>query len=673
MKPHRPISHRRPTGPALVLLALAAGAARVEAQYIPPREIEPKWLDLRLTQSYLKVDAEGEEVNLSGRNSAPTKNQSLYLAPTLGADMQGFVYHPDLLGFNLALEPGYTWQQQGPPGGSTSQSSGYLINGTGNFDLLAAKPYTVSGLFGRSHDIFNYDFFNSQVVDQQSWGIRSGYREGAVPFSISFSQSDQQASGGLQNSDVHQSNVSAHARNERRQGDVTDFTFQFGQYNQTTYDSVSAYTTDSEYSYATLTEAERLGRGDLNATLTMNQYGADGSDSLSLSGNAEYALELTPRLRNSYDYSVNTSTSGGSDYQQHYFRAGLQHQLYESLASSGDLHGAWSDSSSPGSDLQSYATGVSLTENYSKRLGQWGHLGLTAGGGYDRTTQSSSGASLTVQNESHTLNAGQWVPLMQPNIIAIGSVVTSPLLGSRPLTENVDYYVNRAANPWLISLDPASIIITSGAGVVVTYEVQPNPSGDFSTRSEQFQVRLDLLDNRLGLYTRYSTTDNQASSPAFVLDNYAELAAGADLQWWRLQFDATYTDRHSSLIDYLSYTTAESWRVTSTARHSASINLSQQWSSYPGNGTNAAQAGHFYSYTARYDYHPGDRFKWNVEAGLEAQNGFGVAETFLVLRSNLGWHVGKLELNLGYDYQHQEYTAETRERNFLSLRMKRTF
>ena len=667
---------RRRSGQALALLALAASTPRGWAQYTPPNATEPQWWDLNLSQSYLKVDAEGERESYSAKGSPATKNESTHLAPTVGLGFNGYAYHPDLFSYTLLAEPGFSWQQQGPPGGRMSQSYDYLLNGNGTATVLQQKPYATTFTMDRSHEIYDYDFFNSEIVDRQAWGVRSGYREGAVPFTVAFDQSHQDSSGLSLNSTLDQINLNVHARNERRREDATDLTYQFGQYDQVSMATAANYESLSDFNYATLTDVEHYRKSDLNSSVTFNEFNANGADSASLNSALDYSLELTPHLRNFYDYSLSLNTGNG-DFQQHSLRAGLQHQLYESLNSTFDVHGAWADSSSPGASLQSLATGATLAEGYSKRLAEWGHLSVNGAISYDHTGQSSSGASLVVPNESHTLTTGTWVPLGQPNVLAILSVTTDPAHGSLPLVENVDYYVNRAVNPWLIEISPASVIIHSGDAVVATYTVEPNPSGNYSTINDQFQVRLELFENLLGLYVRYDNSDNTASSSEFVLENVTELQAGADLHWHGLRLDANYTDRKSSLNNYNSFSLSEGYTLLSSAHHTADINLRQQWSSYPNattdTGTNQSQSETYYSFTLRYVWHPTGRLNWSTDAGYEQQRGYGLDENLMVARSNVSWHIGKLDLNLGYEYQNQEYTGETRDRNFFFLRMRRDF
>jgi hypothetical protein len=57
------------------------------------------------------------------------------------------------------------------------------------------KPYATILSYGRAHEDYHYDFFNSATVDAQSWGVTSGYREGPVPVDFSFQHSTRDSSG----------------------------------------------------------------------------------------------------------------------------------------------------------------------------------------------------------------------------------------------------------------------------------------------------------------------------------------------------------------------------------------------------------------------------------------------------------------------------------------------
>jgi hypothetical protein len=290
------------------------------------------------------------------------------------------------------------------------------------------------------------------------------------------------------------------------------------------------------------------------------------------------------------------------------------------------------------------------------------------------TQQQSSGGFQLIVDEPHQLNAGQWVRLVQPRAINDGNfkVTTS---SHQLLIKDTDYYLNTTTDPWQIQIAPFSQIIVSGATVLVTYDVQPNPSGSYSTISDVAQARLDMWDGLLGFYTRYSHTGNNASSPDFVLENVDQFEVGADLNWKRLRLGANYTDSKSSLFSYQSFVTTESYSVLTTAHYNLSVNLNQQWSFYPpsGGATNATSSLSFYDYRLHFGWTPNSFLDWSTEAGLQQERGGGQDQDLLAFRTYLNWNIGQLRVNLGYEYEDQEYVGTGRTRNFVFLRARRNF
>src|SRR5208282_4019640 len=109
------------------------------------------------------------------------------------------------------------------------------------------------------------------------------------------------------------------------------------------YDSSSTYASDnfqdsSTTHYLTLTDAEHIGRNTLNSSLIYSEQDNRGVPSDSLNAMLDFGMEHTAHLRGFYDYSFARYTTEGIESINQLARAGLQHQLYESLASTIDVH-----------------------------------------------------------------------------------------------------------------------------------------------------------------------------------------------------------------------------------------------------------------------------------------------------------------------------------------------
>ena len=663
---------------SITSLVLAMGTSRAWSQsiYLPNDQLQLTAPKLR----YLTMDAEFEDVSYRPKTGAGAINtQEIYLAPAFGISWDYFLYHPDLLTYSLLAEPGYNWQQYNYAG-SSSQQNEFFVNGNFKATLLQLKPYATTFTYSRGHDETQYNFYTSVTQDSQNWGVLGGYSQGPVPFTVSFQQSEIDSTSLSLNTTSDQTSINLHATNSRRFDDVTDLSYQYSDYDSTSNLGSQNYQDTSTTHYVTLTDVEHFGQNTLSSSLLFNDQDLNDISSDNINLSLDLDVVHTPHLHSFYDYSVQDYSTSGLDSLYQLGRLGLRHQLYESLTTTVDIHAALSDSTSPGASLDQQSAGTDLNLDYIKHVGDWGQLSIGNNLGYDLTQQSSSGNELPVNNESHTVPATGLFYLNQPLDLAVqsitfynGATTITLVPGTAPAG---DYDVITTSDPWQIRIyatGPNHINLATSPVVQVNYTIQPNPSGNYSTINDQFQVRLDFWHDHAGLYARYNYTENSASSPAFVLDNISEFQAGADMNWGGFRADANYTDHESSFYSYQSVSLSEGYSLRTTLHSTAGIDLRQQWSVYGDGHTNASPDVTYYSFTAHYDWHPLSGLSWHNEAGYEKQTGAGEDQTLLVARSYLNWFIGKLDFRLGYEYQNQEYPAETDNRNYVFLRMRRNF
>ena len=662
----------------IALAVLAAGAARTSAQSIYLQKNEPDFSMPRL--EYLKSDTELERDTYTPKTGGgATYTDSLYLSTAAGLGWYYYLYHPDLLTFSLRPEVGYT-RQQFDNSGSKSRQNSLLLDGTLNATLLQLKPYATTFNYGRTHDEFQYDFFNSATEDVQTWGANGGYREGAVPVTLSFQQSLTDSTGLSQSSTANQTTGSLAAHNTRAVDNYSDLTYQFSQYDSSYNSGGDQFQNSTTTHYLTMSDVEHFGQNSLHSSLYNDYQDFQGVASDNLNGTLNFNMQHTPALRSFYDYSFAYYTTDGANSLYQMGRAGLQHQLYESLTSTFDVHSSLANNNSTGGTLNQQSAGTSLSEDYLKRLGEWGHLSVGNIANIDLTRQESSGSEIAINNESHTVPPTGIFYLNQPNDQSVQSVtyfngvVTVTLIeGAAPTG---DYVVITTSNPWQIqifSTGPNHVNLANNPVVQVDYTAQPNPSGDYSVFTDQFQIRLDFWQQRAGIYTRYNYTGNHSSVPGALLNDVGEFILGADLSWNGLRTEANYSDLISTLYSYQAISLSQGYTLRTSPRTTSGINLRQQWNLYPSTGTSQSDNVSYYSFTGRFEWRPVSSFSWNLESGYEIQNAPGQDENLFVARSYLSWLIGKLDVRLNYEFQNQDYSFETRQRNFVSLRIRRNF
>jgi hypothetical protein len=662
---------------SLVLLVLATGITPGLAQYSGwglERE-DPLWSEFVPRLRYIKVDVEAEQNSYTFKGSGNThlENKRLYVSPGVGFGWNNFLYHPDLFTFSLLAEPGYVWQQVDGTGYASHQET-ILLNGLFTGMLLREKPYATTISYSRSHDDVHYDFFNSATSDTATWGLVTGYREGPVPFVLTFLKSETDTVGYNQETLTDQLNINLHARNERKKHGVTDLDYQFSQLNYDSHYKLASFSTENSYHHFSVTDTEQFKKSTLNSMFRFYDLNSSRSASQVLNTSVDYSLEHTPHLHSFYNYSFSDYSGSGSDSIENYATVGLAHQLYESFASSVSVHGSKIDSSSFGSTQDSITYGGSGSVDYTKRLGGWGNLSLGNSVGYDITDQQVNGSELFIADESYNIPAigPMIIRLKSPREISVASVKKNSIDLSP-----AEYTVIQTTDPWQIQFfSGGPNNIQPGDAVTVSYTVVSNPSGSYSVFNDNAHISLRFWHDRAEIYASYNFTDTRADSGAFLLQNVQQFEAGARLDWRGFRGQASYIDQHSTLYDYQSLTLSEGYATPLTLHSSMGVDLSQQWNVYPagsGTSTNQTQTATFFNYMVHYEWRPTTEISWRTEVGYQQQAGLGYDQDLFAARTYFNWLIGRLELRLGYEHDTQEYTAESRERDLVFLRMRRNF
>ena len=597
----------------------------------------------------------------------------LYIFPSIGIAWESYLYHPDLLTYQFQFDPGYIWEKSGSPG-AMSVTEQLALNGGFRADILQQKPYATIVSYNSSYQQVNYDFFNSALVNSQDWGVTSGYRDGPVPVNLAVNQAFVDSTSPGQTSDTMQTTVTLDAKNQRAMDNLTQLNYQFGQFNRENTVGGVSYTDDNLYNLATLTDVEHYQKSVLRSSLLFDQISTLNSyQSSDLNALLDYDIEHTPNFHSIYDYAFSWYNDGFSDSIQNTATASLHHQLFDSLASSLSVQGSTLNSSSDGSTLDSYSVQTTGTADYTKRLGSWGRLTIGEDLSYTATDQEVSGSQNVIANESHTVPNTGLIMLDQPNILSIQSVTDSSGIPLLPAY----YTVIRTTNPWQIQIIFGGLNpIHPGQTIQVTYTVQSNPTGTYTTLGNQSKVTLSFFNDMADVYVGYNLTLNQASSPDFVLQNMRQFQTGADFHWGGFSVSANYLDTISTLYDSTAYNLGESYGVPLSPRARVGVNFTQQWDYYtyamaiPGNEN---QYSTFYNFMVFCDWRPTMHLSWNTEAGLQRAIGSQISQNFFAARTYLNWNIGKLEVHLGYSFENQKYTSQTMSSNYAFFRIRRYF
>lgn len=479
------------------------------------------------------LEAEGEvEKRTLPKQNAELTRERFSVGPAFGLGLQGSVYHPNLLQFNLSAEPGVSWQQLtlSPSAGALSAQTDekwlLLQRYHGDMNLLQEKPYAVSVFADKEHNTRDYDFFTRATVDTQRSGGRVGYAAGPVPVSLSLTRLEEDVRSLVRPSTLTETVLSLDARNERARETGTTLSYTLEDFvrqelgiplQQGLQQSLNVYNTES---------FGKNGRVKLNSSLNYNRVDETRFPLSNFRAQQQATVAHGKRLHSSYSYSYDQRTSGLVNSDGHQATASLQHQLYESLTSTVELRGQTLSSTAPDSSFETTRYGVGLSENYTKRLGQVGRLTLGYQVRLDQEDRQTTGQLFFIMAEPHTLTDGVMTFLNLPRV-NVASVRVTDSTGTIPYHELFDYLVIGHGERTELQRVPGGTI-PNGGTVLVDYTAAGQPSDSFTTLANQFQVRLDFLDGLVGVYGRLSFTDNYGGK-SLILQEIADKVAGSML------------------------------------------------------------------------------------------------------------------------------------------------
>lgn len=655
---------------SLVSLVISPIPLAAQMRYQEPED-QFKWVRLKFTEIGVGVEAEGERESrkMVGASTALERGYT-YVAPVIILGLQGSVYHPNLLQFDLNARDGVSWQEQSlnqPVGANNAGAETkirFLQRYHGNVDLFKEKPFASSLFADKDRNFRQYDFFSRADVDQQRYGGRVGYTEGPVPVTVNVTRQQEDVSSLTRSSTLDETTLSLDMRNERKRNSYTSLSYMMDQYDR---QEEGVALIKGTYHTLNLNDTEIWGNNDryrLNSSLLYNRLDDAPVPTQNLMVGERAGVEHTPRLQSNYDYTYDYRTAGLSRNQDHSGQATVRHQLYDSLSSALDVHGFVFDSSSPGASLTGVRYGAGLSESYTKRLWSGAKLSLGYSGRLDREERNTTGQTLLIVGEPHTLTDGITTYLNQPR-------VTLPIrvtdITGKEYRQFVDYVLFGVGELMEIRRAPGSTI-PDGSTILVDYQASIQTSAEYVTFANQFYIRLDLFNNLLGVYGRLNLVDNQGES-SLLLNNVSEKVAGTDLSWRWFRAGAEYQVYDSTLAPLRSTRLFESFNFEPSQDSTLGIDLDQSWTHFVESNRRRVS----YNFITRYNTRLTSHLAWNVEGGVRVERGEGFDQTLGVVRTGLEYTRGKLALKMGYDYQDQDFLGEQRLRHYFFLQAKRTF
>jgi hypothetical protein len=656
----------------LVLLGGAAWSANAAANRFRTVE-EPQWLKLRITRTSVGLYLEGDYDVTRFDGGSETTYSRWFVGPEIGLDLAGSIYHPNLCTFALMSQGAYGTQQQRTDGSASSTSRDqmqYLGRAVFSANLLNNKPLRAGVSAGVDHSYRDYDFFSRVTVDSLSYDGRVSYEVGPWNFTSTYAHRDEDITGSVAPSSTVMDAVSFMGRHTRARG-ATDFGYTFTQYDYASPGSPAIVTRDQLISLA---DSERLGsenQGDLRSYASYSEHEAtlDSANDQILAG-TELSVDHPHRLRSDYTLNYDRYTSGQLESVGYSGRAGVRHQLYDSLTSALAVYGSRSDYSDLLSDGYNNRLGVQWGEFYTKRIGPGHTLRINNSLSVERVDQQ---GIATVENEPHSFSTDPLSPtpdgffLDQPYVVTTSIEVRNATTG-QPYFVGVDYDVIVNGSRTLLQRRTGGAI-PAGTAVLVDYQAEPQPAATYDNYSEFFNIRLDLWNNFWGLYAGVAFSRANAPDEVRVLD-YTRMNLGTDLRWRQFQVGAELERYESDDSTYDAYGFFQSAALTLDDGANVGLNLSERWVEYVDAGYSEQQ----YRLTAQYQKHLSSRLRFTVHTGASYRTGRFDDETLAVLRPTLRYVIGQTSLSADYNLEYSlTGSDEERLRNSLRISVNRRF
>ena len=657
--------HSRPWRCFSLSLAVAA-LSSLSAQ--PSRE-EPQLLDLRLSAADLQVEAEQKNETRKTEGSDDSFSEdSRYIAPSAGFTVDGSVYHPNFLKFNLSAEVGLNHLDDHSTGGTNYDSSGdsFLQSYNANVLFLQEKPYNAS-LFANKNDFRReYDFFTTVDVESQRYGGRAGYSAGPLPFSVSAYHLDETTKDAAQPSSLDEDVASFAAHNARPNEDVTDFSYTYDRFNR---QDQGASVQDGTQHSLRASDGETFGqRGQLklDSALFYDDIESSATPSRDLTADELLTIRHRENLESLYDYGYSRSETGDATDERNSAKATLRHRLYESLVSAPDVHAERERSTGADSSYDTTIYGAGLNEDYSKHLGAWGRLAIGYHGRLDQEQHDTTGGQISVIREQHTLTDDSITFLDHADVDATTIEVTDSD-GVRIYLADFDYVAVAHGSVTEIRRVLGGAI-ANGSSVLVSYTATAQPSTNFRTAANQFSARLDLFGGLFGLYARWSQLDYYGD--ADLTDQaYVDSVFGIDSNWRWLRTGAEYEGYASNLSPYQSRRLYESFFFQFADASTLGIDMEQSWTTFPEEDTDHD----VYSFIGRYNRMLTASMSASVEGGHRVEHGQDYERQLDTVRSEITYAIGQFDMRLSYELQDETYLGDTRDRSIVYLKARRRF
>lgn len=559
--------------------------------------------------------------------------------------VEGFIFHPYFVDFSGAGAVGYSADRGNVDaygGEGEIDSRTYVGDYSLSFSIFKRMPLAFRLFGSRATSRSDSDFFSRFTSEGESYGIAARYRNGLGPLNCSYVRSSSDAWGLDTRSHSEDGTLSADLYSHFFGGD-TRVTY----VRQTFYRETDGMAlNDGMQQDATFSDLRGLGRnGSLYTAARYTRQEATHSEFRTLTFNQGADVSFLDVWSAYGSYAYTRYTTEGLSSEDYAADATLTHRLFESLTTTLTADGGVSDFGG-----RSVRNGVTASESYTKRIGDWTRLDLSYRYRKAWDRRISGGADESAFRELLVLRDGEGVFLGALDVDRFSVEVTDEA-GVGVYLEGFDYDVISVGRRTQIQRVVGGRIPT-GSTVAVTYRAARGGDERFTTASDAYSFRIHMFDNHAEVYgshSRYRTGGDIESSAA----EGEETTLGASCSWGWFLAGIEYVDSNLSLSEFERRTAYESVQYSPFARTQLGLYLQQSVIEYDGGSDR--QTSH--SETASMTVTVSRDATLRLQAGHYRQKKLSEDDERGIINAGLDFRIGLLNISMEYEYQHRDLTG----------------
>ncbi|MDH3519175.1 MAG: hypothetical protein OEM49_01865 [Myxococcales bacterium] len=439
---------------------------------------------------YVGLDVVDErDVRTRPDNGVSSKYKRLELSEILFGNASGFAYHPRFLTFQSDMKLRLRQDFFG-------DSNNVLVGGNLRVNVLPEHAYGASAVANVIQTEVPRRFAPSYEINSAGFGGIFYARQGAFPFSLSYHH--RRRKGGINNEiDEIAENVQFNGRysaSDRARGSLGyDLLFREDLIRPSLRRQTFTFQNRSDF------DAERSKR--LNANLRLLEQ-FDRSQLYIANGGLDFDWRHTEDLSTRYLVDFRWDKQELQTVTNVNPRISLQHHLYESLASRLDFYSQLQDATF--GDRAIY--GGRIDEDYIKRVGNWGRLGARIGSFAELAKNRPQQPIASVSDESHSVDPSFEFELSNANVDPASVVVTDDA-GVVVYVEGLDYRLREQGSATVVEILLTGSIAL-GQVLLVDYQFDPGSRNDILTTGFDVRADFDVFDT-FSIYGRYNSIDRE--------------------------------------------------------------------------------------------------------------------------------------------------------------------